>query len=66
MYKQPITDPGKNSKKGLLSLERDENGQFVTIQEGRGSADKVSKGDKGDKLLGHKRDDAVDAQRSRY
>lgn len=63
MYKQPITDPGKNSKKGLLSLERDENGQFVTIQEGRGSADKVSKGDK---LLGHKRDDAVDAQRSRY
>ena len=42
VYKQPITDSTKNSKKGLLSLELDENGKYVTIEEGRGNADKVT------------------------
>ena len=50
VYKQPITDPGKNSKKGLLSLQRDEKGQFVTMQEGKGSADEVSPGNSRHKM----------------
>ena len=41
MYKQPITDAAKHSKKGLLSLEVDEEGRYVTVEEGRGNADKV-------------------------
>eukprot|EP00754_Rhynchopus_humris_P034807 Rhum_TRINITY_DN163_c0_g1::Rhum_TRINITY_DN163_c0_g1_i1::g.501::m.501/K03462/NAMPT; nicotinamide phosphoribosyltransferase len=32
VFKDPITDPGKVSKKGKLSLERDENGGWVTRQ----------------------------------
>ena len=42
VYKQPITDSSKNSKKGLLSLEKDEKGKYITIEEGRGNAEKVS------------------------
>ena len=42
VYKQPITDSSKHSKKGLLSLELDEKGKYVTIEEGRGNADKVT------------------------
>ena len=42
VFKQPITDSSKNSKKGLLSLELDEKGKYVTIEEGRGNADKVT------------------------
>lgn len=42
VYKQPITDSSKHSKKGLLSLEKDEKGKYITIEEGRGNAEKVS------------------------
>jgi nicotinamide phosphoribosyltransferase len=42
VYKQPITDLTKKSKKGLLSLEKDEMGRYVTIEEGKGDAKKVS------------------------
>lgn len=41
MYKQPITDLGKKSKKGLLSLERDAEGRIITVEEGKGDANKV-------------------------
>lgn len=41
VYKQPITDSSKNSKKGLLSLELDDKGEYVTVEEGRGHAEKV-------------------------
>lgn len=40
VYKQPITDSTKHSKKGLLSLELDDTGKYVTVEEGRGNADK--------------------------
>ena len=30
VYKEPITDPGKNSKKGFLDLQRDVKGKFYT------------------------------------
>ena len=44
VFKQPITDPGKTSKKGILTLERDEqDGSFRTVQEGKGNAEKVKK-----------------------
>lgn len=32
VYKQPITDTGKNSKRGKLDLIRDENGAFKTVR----------------------------------
>ena len=40
MFKQPITDAGKNSKKGRLSLEI-EDGKYVTKEEGKGDPRKV-------------------------
>ena len=40
MFKEPITDMGKKSKKGRLTLEYD-NGQWSTTQEGTGDPDKV-------------------------
>lgn len=40
MFKEPITDTGKKSKKGRLTLEH-ENGEWVTTQEGTGNPDKV-------------------------
>lgn len=40
VYKAPITDPGKNSKKGKLTLEI-ENGTYVTRQGGTGNPEKV-------------------------
>ncbi|EDO27331.1 predicted protein, partial [Nematostella vectensis] len=42
VFKQPITDLGKKSKKGLLSLELDDQGNYCTVQEGKGDPDKVS------------------------
>ncbi|XP_078596651.1 nicotinamide phosphoribosyltransferase-like [Branchiostoma floridae x Branchiostoma japonicum] len=39
VFKQPITDPGKKSKKGRLTLEL-QNGKFVTVQEGQGDPEK--------------------------
>ncbi len=32
VYKQPITDSGKNSKKGRLDLTKDENGEYQTVK----------------------------------
>ncbi|MCD9185956.1 MAG: nicotinate phosphoribosyltransferase [Pyrinomonadaceae bacterium] len=32
VYKQPITDSGKNSKRGRLDLIKDENGEFKTVK----------------------------------
>jgi len=32
VYKQPITDSGKNSKRGRLDLIKDENGEFETVK----------------------------------
>jgi len=40
VFKEPITDMGKKSKKGRLTLEY-ENGQWSTTQEGTGDPDKV-------------------------
>merc|ERR1712039_65622 len=36
VVKDPITDPGKKSKKGRLRLQRFKNGQWVTMTEGAG------------------------------
>jgi len=36
VVKDPITDPGKRSKKGRLTLQREKDGEWVTITEGRG------------------------------
>ena len=40
MFKQPITDLGKKSKKGRLTLEN-KGEKFVTIEEGKGDLKKV-------------------------
>ncbi|XP_071515274.1 nicotinamide phosphoribosyltransferase-like [Panulirus ornatus] len=39
VYKEPITDSGKTSKRGRLSLQR-ENGVYTTIQHGQGDPEK--------------------------
>ena len=39
VFKDPITDPGKKSKKGRLSVEL-QDGQYVTMQEGSGNPEK--------------------------
>lgn len=36
MFKDPVADPNKRSKKGRLSLHRTHNGDFVTLEEGKG------------------------------
>jgi nicotinamide phosphoribosyltransferase len=41
VYKEPVTDLGKKSKKGRLTLEL-ENGKYVTREEGKGDPHKVS------------------------
>ncbi|XP_060577415.1 LOW QUALITY PROTEIN: nicotinamide phosphoribosyltransferase-like [Ruditapes philippinarum] len=40
VYKAPITDPGKKSKKGRLTLEKTKDGNFVTVEEGAGDVKK--------------------------
>lgn len=40
VYKQPITDLGKKSKKGKLTLERHSDGTFETIEQGQGDPKK--------------------------
>ena len=40
VYKEPVTDPGKTSKKGRLSLHRVD-GHYVTKQHGEGDPDTV-------------------------
>ena len=42
MYKDPITDHGKISKKGRMTLELDESGKYVTKTEGTGDPAKVN------------------------
>lgn len=36
MFKDPVADPNKRSKKGRLSLHRTASGDFVTLEEGKG------------------------------
>jgi nicotinamide phosphoribosyltransferase len=40
VVKDPITDPGKKSKMGRLTLERAEDGEFITVVEGKGDPEK--------------------------
>lgn len=40
VYKDPITDKGKQSKKGKLTLEEDEHGKLITVTEGKGDPGK--------------------------
>ncbi|KAK8376046.1 hypothetical protein O3P69_008634 [Scylla paramamosain] len=40
VFKQPITDSGKTSKKGRLTLERGEDGTYSTVQHGKGDLTK--------------------------
>lgn len=41
MFKEPITDIGKKSKKGRLTVEH-EKGHWVTKEEGTGNPEKVT------------------------
>lgn len=36
MFKDPVADPNKRSKKGRLSLHRSLGGDYVTLEEGKG------------------------------
>uniref|UniRef100_A0A3Q3E2E1 Nicotinamide phosphoribosyltransferase n=1 Tax=Labrus bergylta TaxID=56723 RepID=A0A3Q3E2E1_9LABR len=36
VFKDPVADPNKRSKKGRLSLHRTQGGDFVTLEEGKG------------------------------
>lgn len=36
MFKDPVADPNKRSKKGRLSLHRTQSGDYVTLEEGKG------------------------------
>uniref|UniRef100_A0A8C6SQP9 Nicotinamide phosphoribosyltransferase n=1 Tax=Neogobius melanostomus TaxID=47308 RepID=A0A8C6SQP9_9GOBI len=36
VFKDPVADPNKRSKKGRLSLHRRQNGDYVTLEEGKG------------------------------
>ncbi|VDO51396.1 unnamed protein product [Onchocerca flexuosa] len=40
VWKSPTTDAGKQSKQGRLTLERREDGNFVTIEKGQGDISK--------------------------
>lgn len=42
VYKQPVTDPSKGSKRGRLSLRRNSNGFLETIERGAGKPEEVS------------------------
>ena len=44
VYKDPVTDPGKMSRKGRMTLELDDSGQYVTRTEGKGDPLKVGWG----------------------
>lgn len=41
VYKDPVTDHGKMSRKGKMTLELDDSGQYVTRTEGTGDPHKV-------------------------
>lgn len=36
MFKDPVADPNKRSKKGRLSLHKSQSGEYLTLEEGRG------------------------------
>jgi len=40
VFKDPITDKGKKSKSGLLTLEKTAQGKFVTVTDGKGDKGK--------------------------
>ena len=42
VYKQPVTDPSKRSKKGRLSLRRNSDGFIETVEKGAGKPEEVS------------------------
>ena len=41
VYKQPVTDPSKRSKKGRLSLRRNSDGFIETVEKGAGKPEEV-------------------------
>ena len=41
IYKDPVTDHGKISKKGLMTLELDDSGRYITKTEGTRDLAKV-------------------------
>lgn len=41
VYKQPVTDPSKGSKRGRLSLRRNSDGFIETIERGAGKPEEV-------------------------
>ena len=41
VYKDPVTDHGKMSRKGRMTLELDSSGQYITRTEGSGDPEKV-------------------------
>lgn len=43
MFKDPVADPNKRSKKGRLSLHQKPNGEFVTLEEGKGDLEEYGK-----------------------
>lgn len=51
IYKDPVTDHGKISKKGLMTLELDDSGKYVTKTEGTGDPAKVYRGNKHDIVI---------------
>lgn len=42
VYKQPVTDPSKVSKRGRLSLRRNSDGLFETVERGAGKPEEVT------------------------
>merc|ERR1712139_1490 len=40
VFKDPVTDPGKKSKKGKLTVEKGADGVVTTVTEGKGTASK--------------------------
>lgn len=41
VYKQPVTDPSKGSKRGRLSLRRNSDGFIETVEQGAGKPEEV-------------------------
>lgn len=42
VYKQPVTDPSKISKRGRLSLRRNSDGYIETVERGAGKPEEAS------------------------
>lgn len=42
VWKQPVTDPSKGSKRGRLSLRRNSDGFLETVERGAGKPEEVS------------------------